>query len=69
MLKLLGNIFTTIICVACCVFMVLMLFICIFTPHKTKYGNFTDPYKYWTSDTYICQNFDVKCENGKIVEK
>ena len=69
MLKLLGKFIGAVICVAACVCIVLMILMCIFTPHKTKYGHFTDPYKYWTSEAYICQNFDVKCENNKIVEK
>ena len=60
---------TYIVATLCWAFMVAVIFVCIFTPHKTKYGHFTDPYKYWTSEAYVCQNFDVKCENGKIVEK
>ena len=60
---------TYIVATLCWVFMIAVLFVCIFTPHKTKFGTFTDPYKYWTSEAYVCQNFDVKCENGKIVEK
>lgn len=60
MLKTLGNIISAIICVSACVFMVLTLFVCIFTPHKTKYGTFTDPYKYWTDDAYVCANFECK---------
>ena len=32
--------------------------LCMFTPHKTKYNEFTDVYKYWLDDAYFCKNFD-----------
>lgn len=34
--------------------------ICILTPERDKFGNYTDPIKYWTSDTYLYTNFNVK---------
>lgn len=33
------------------------MFICIFTPEKTIKGEYTQPFKYWTDDTYFQQNF------------
>jgi hypothetical protein len=36
------------------IFMLLMM-----TPEKDKYGNYTNFRKYWTSDKYLCENFDV----------
>ena len=49
-----------------CIFIMAMfvscvLLICLFTPEKTKDGSYTDVYKYWTSDAYLCQNFEAKC--------
>jgi hypothetical protein len=46
-------------CVACLLaFVLVLLFIvCLFTPHKTKDGQFTDPLKYWTSEEYYQNNF------------
>ncbi len=32
--------------------------LCIFTPYKTKYNQFTDVIKYWTDDVYFCENFN-----------
>ena len=57
-----------------CIFTIAMfvsciLLVCLFTPEKTKNGSYTDVYNYWTSDAYLCQNFDAKCENNRIVEK
>lgn len=40
--------------------MVMMLLMCIVTPEKTIYGEYTNPVKYWTSDTYFNSNFVVK---------
>ena len=35
----------------------ILLWIMILTPEKTKYGEFTQPFKYWTDDSYFQQNF------------
>lgn len=40
--------------------MIMMLLMCIVTPEKTIYGEYTNPVKYWTSDTYFNSNFVVK---------
>lgn len=40
--------------------MVMMLLMCIVTPEKTVYGEYTNPVKYWTSDAYFNSNFIVK---------
>lgn len=34
-----------------------IIMVCLFTPEKTKSGEYTNVYKYWTSDAYICENF------------
>lgn len=39
----------------------LIMFVCIMTPEKTKDGTYTDIYKYWTDDAYLCRNFN--CNN------
>lgn len=47
-------------------FMTIVLAIGLMTPEKTKNGNYTDVWKYWTNDTYLCQNFcDCDCSNVK----
>ena len=40
--------------------MVMMLILCVITPEKTVYGEYTDPVKYWTSDAYVRNNFSMK---------
>jgi hypothetical protein len=40
--------------------MIMMLLMCIVTPEKTVYGEYTNPVKYWTSDAYFNSNFVVK---------
>lgn len=37
--------------------MVMMFVLCIVTPEKTVYGEYTDVLKYWTSDSYFTSNF------------
>lgn len=37
--------------------MVMVFILCIVTPEKTAYGEYTNPVKYWTSDTYFKSNF------------
>jgi len=41
---------------------VMLIIFCFITPHKTKNGTFTDPYKYWTDDAYFCENFNCPKE-------
>lgn len=36
---------------------VIMLMLLIMTPDKTKSGEYTNAWKYWTSDAYFNQNF------------
>lgn len=40
--------------------MVMVFIMCIITPEKTSFGEYTDPIKYWTSDAYVRNNFDMK---------
>lgn len=61
MIKSIGNIFANLcIAIGMCLgsVMLIMSVACLFTPHKTKYGEFTDVVKYWTDNTYFCRNFD-----------
>ena len=37
--------------------MIMMLILCVITPEKTVYGEYTNPVKYWTSDAYFNSNF------------
>lgn len=37
--------------------MMLMMVLLTLTPEKTSYNEYTQPYKYWTSNTYYCVNF------------
>ena len=46
-----------ILCVIFGTAMMTMLFMCVLTPEKTNEGEYTQPYKYWTDDTYFQQNF------------
>lgn len=39
---------------------VAIVLICILTPEKTKYNKYTNVYKYWTNDAYLCENFNTK---------
>lgn len=39
------------------ILVVMLLILCIMTPEKTKDGNYTNPILYWTSDTYMNNNF------------
>lgn len=34
-----------------------LMWIVILTPEKTIYGEYTQPFKYWTDDVYFQQNF------------
>lgn len=34
-----------------------MITLCVITPEKTNKGEYTNPYKYWTDDTYFNENF------------
>ena len=40
--------------------MVRMRILCVVTPEKTVYGEYTNPVKYWTSDAYVRNNFSMK---------
>ena len=41
-------------------FMVMIFIMCIITPEKTIHGEYTNPVKYWTSDSYFKDNFNIK---------
>lgn len=51
------------ILVAVCILVIFML--CLFTPEKTKHGTYTDIYKYWTDDVYLCRNFECPVKGTK----
>ena len=52
--KVINFICGTVLCMCISVFMI----VCIMTPEKTNKGYYTNPYKYWTSDEYLCDNFN-----------
>lgn len=33
------------------------MMMCVLTPEKTNKGEYTQPFKYWTDNTYFVQNF------------
>ena len=68
MIKVGTMIQTTLLIVFSMVFMT-VVFVCIMTPEKTKDGVYTSPYKYWTSDTYYCENFVDNSEYCKQLNK
>ena len=37
--------------------MSMLMWVLILTPEKTIYGEYTQPYKYWTDDQYFKENF------------
>lgn len=37
--------------------MMTIVFMCVLTPEKTNKGEYTQPFKYWTDDTYFNENF------------
>lgn len=44
---------------------ILIVIVCLLTPEKTKDGKYTDVYKYWTDDVYLCRNFDCNMKGAK----
>lgn len=44
-------------CVVCRLLIVFMLAILVLTPDKTKSGEYTNLWKYWTDDAYFTSNF------------
>lgn len=47
------------------IIVMLLFLISFFTPEKTKFGTYTDAIKYWTSDEYMCANFDCPVQLKK----
>ncbi len=45
--------------------LVMVFLMCIVTPEKTAYGEYTNPVKYWTSDVYVRDNFNMKGNNNE----
>lgn len=64
MKKFILNALSTTLGILCAAFMMLIMFICIMTPEKTKHGTYTDVYKYWTDDVYVCRNFECPVKKG-----
>ena len=48
------DIFSSIFCI---VFIISILLVCIFTPEKTKNGEYTNIVKYWFDSEYVDNNF------------
>ena len=45
-------------CIVCMLASIIALFvICFFTPDKTKNGQYTNAWQYWTSEEYYNSNF------------
>lgn len=46
------------LCIGCMLASIIALFImCFFTPEKTKSGQYTNAWHYWTSEEYFNNNF------------
>lgn len=46
------------LCIVCMLASIIALFImCFFTPEKTKSGQYTNAWQYWTSEEYFNNNF------------
>ena len=48
------------------VLMMLVMLMCFFTPNKDKYGNFTQPIKYWTDNVYFENNFKQEVQQETL---
>ena len=46
-----------ILCVIFGTAMMTMIFMCVLTTEKTNKGEYTQPFKYWTDNTYVNENF------------
>lgn len=65
MQKTLFNILGKVVGFMLTAFFVLLCLLCFLTPEKTKHGTYTNAYKYWTSDVYLCENFSCPEKKGK----
>lgn len=61
MLKFMFNVFQIVCGILIAEMIILLFIVCLLTPEKTKDGTYTNVYKYWTDDTYLCRNFN--CNN------
>ena len=67
MLKFMSGVLQIVCGIILAAFIMTIMFICIATPEKTKHGTYTDIYKYWTDDIYLCRNF--KCDANLVKNK
>ena len=65
MLRIILNVLVKAVGFVLAAFIVLLCLLCALTPEKTKYGMYTNAYKYWTSDVYLCENFSCPVKKGK----
>lgn len=63
--KVLLNLFSIILVLL----VIMMLIFGFLTPEKTKYRTYTNVIKYWTSDSYVCDNFDCPVQKEKGVKQ
>lgn len=59
-MKVLYKVISSVLTLAVLASIMVVFLLCLMTPEKTKYGTYTNLYKYWTDDTYLCSNFWCK---------
>ena len=67
MIKFMYNVLQIVSGILIAAFIMIIMFVCIMTPEKTKDGTYTDIYKYWTDDAYLCRNF--KCDVNLVAKQ
>lgn len=67
MIKFMYNVLQIVSGILLAAFIMTIMFVCIMTPEKTKDGMYTDIYKYWTDDAYLCRNF--KCDANLVAKQ
>lgn len=45
------------VCLVMGAIIALLLAMCLLTPEKTPGGDYTNPYKYWFDNEYLCKEF------------
>ena len=60
MVKFISNMLSTMCGMLLALLIITIMFVCIMTPEKTDKGDYTDIYKYWTNNAYLCENFKCK---------
>jgi len=63
-MKIISKVFSAVIALGVTVVMLLVVAVCVLTPEKTKHRTYTDVYKYWTDEVYVCENFECTTKKG-----